>query len=78
MPFVDGEDGNRIHGEWDDLCKFVDTDEELDTFYGCTDIELTEEDLELLREGKILNIGISCNEYAVAIKYKGGTNHDKS
>ena len=34
--------------------------------------------IELLKQGKILNIGISCNEYAVAIKYKGGSNYDKS
>lgn len=54
----------------EELRQFVDTLDEAEYFYGGDDYELTDEDLKLLMEGKILNIGINCNEYGITIRIK--------
>ena len=54
----------------EELRQFVDTLDEAEYVYGGDDYELTDEDLKLLMEGKILNIGINCNEYGITIRIK--------
>lgn len=56
--------------QFSDLHKWVSSEKECNFFYGGTTIILNNKDIEKLKSGMILNRGINCDEYGIAIKYQ--------
>ena len=54
---------------YSDTYKWVNSIDECDKFYGFQTIQLTDDDINNLKSGKVLNVGIAGDEYAIGIQY---------
>jgi len=53
---------------WESTRKIIDDMKDADFFYGGERFELTSEEFEALKQGKILNFGVCTDEYGITIR----------
>lgn len=61
--------------EFEDV-KYIDNEEQINWLYGGSEYILTDEDIEALKQGRLINFTVNM-EYGCVLKYRKGTNNDK-